>query len=89
MKTLKSAHPNSKLTYGLEPLVNDELLDVIAAAVGRIEVTVTKTAVRVDVIERDVAVLKTDVAEVKRDVSTIARRIEKHETRIGTLEARS
>ena len=62
--------------------MNTAVLDVIASAVGQIEVTVTKTAVRVDAIEGDIAVLK-------RDVSTIARRIEKHATRIETLEARS
>ena len=42
------------------PPLSEELLDVIAAAVGRIETAVTKTADRVDAIASAVTVLKTD-----------------------------
>ena len=61
--------------------MSEELLDVIAAAVGRIESKVTETATIVEGLQRD-------MGEVKRDVATIVRRLEAHETRIETLEAR-
>jgi len=60
--------------------------DVMASAIGRIELDIASLKSDVAVLKTDVAVLKSDVATIKADIYRLERRVIRIDDRLGVIE---
>ena len=60
--------------------------DVIAAAIGRLELEMGTVKADVGTLKGDVAVLKTDVATIKSDIHSLERRVIRIDDRLTVIE---